>query len=56
MGVRWAFQSSQEQQLAWKMNAFLRAVLRDCWRMRVAIAIEKNFKQLILHAWLNRVG
>lgn len=48
MGISLGGQSSQEQQLAWKMNAFLCAVLRGCWRMTVAIAIQKNFKQLIL--------
>lgn len=42
-------------QPAWKVYAFLCSLLRGCWRVRVAIAILNNFKQLILPTQLNGV-
>lgn len=43
-------------QIPCKVNAFLCSIVRSCWRLRVAIAMLNNFKQLILPTQLNRVG
>lgn len=49
-------QISSHMQIPCKVNAFLCSIVRGCQRVRVAIAMLNNFKQLILPTQLNRAG